>query len=409
LIAGHRQAYAGHRNMIERVAGPAETIGESDMAKGGESSQETRRIRYAVVGLGHISQVAILPAFQHAENSELVALVSDDEKKRQELKQQHGIAKTFTYTEYDECLSSGVDAVYIAVPNHLHKEYAVRAARAGVNVLCEKPMAANEAECREMLEAAEQAGVKLMVAYRLHFEKGNLEAIKIASSGKIGEARYFTSEFSQQVAEGNIRVNYPPEQGGGPVFDMGVYCINAARYLFDDEPVEVLAAAESREQERFSKSEEMTSFILRFPHNRLASITCSFGAADISRYTLVGDEGTLTADPAYEYAGAIKHQLVIGEKKRQRTFAKRDQFAAELVYFSDCILRDKEPEPSGLEGLADVRIVNAIYESARSGKSVRIEPIAAKARPSLAQEIHRPPINKPPKPVDAASPEGEAA
>jgi predicted dehydrogenase len=192
LIAGHRQAYAGHRNMIERVAGPAETIGESEMAKEGENSKETRRIRYAVVGLGHISQVAILPAFQHAENSELVALVSDDEKKRQELKQQHGIAKTFTYTEYDECLSSGVDAVYIAVPNHLHKEYAVRAARAGVNVLCEKPMAANEAECREMLEAAEQAGVKLMVAYRLHFEKGNLEAIKIARSGKIGDARYFT-------------------------------------------------------------------------------------------------------------------------------------------------------------------------------------------------------------------------
>ena len=115
------------------------------MAKVGENSKETRRIRYAVVGLGHISQVAILPAFQHAENSELVALVSDDEKKRQELKQQHGIEKTFTYTDYDQCLSSGVDAVYIAVPNHLHKEYAVRAARAGVNVLCEKPMAVNEA------------------------------------------------------------------------------------------------------------------------------------------------------------------------------------------------------------------------------------------------------------------------
>ncbi len=379
------------------------------MAKIGKGTQDGRKIRYAVVGLGHISQVAILPAFDHAENSELVALVSDDENKRNELSTKHGVEKTFTYAEFDQCLSSGVDAVYIAVPNHLHKEYAVRAARAGVHVLCEKPMAVNEAECREMIEAAEQTRVKLMIAYRLHFEKGNLEAIKIAQSGKLGEVRYFTSEFSQQVAEGNIRVTYTPEQGGGPVFDMGVYCINAARYLFGDEPVEALAASESRPQERFSKVEEMTSIILRFPNHRLATITCSFGAADISRYTLAGDEGTLTLDPAYEYAGAIKHQLVIGDKKRQRTFAKRDQFAAELVYFSDCILRDKEPEPSGLEGLADVRIVNAIYESVRTGKPVRIEPIEAKPRPSLAQEIHRPPINTPPKPIDAASPEGEAA
>jgi predicted dehydrogenase len=375
----------------------------------GKGMQGSRKIRYAVVGLGHISQVAMLPGFHHAENSELVALVSDDEKKRNELKEKYGVEKTYTYAEFDQCLSSGVDAVYVAVPNHLHKEYSVRAARAGVHVLCEKPMAVNEAECREMIEAAEQSNVKLMIAYRLHFEKGNLEAIQVARSGKLGELRYFTSEFSQQVADGNIRVAYPPEQGGGPVFDMGVYCINAARYLFGEEPVEVLAASESRQQERFSKTEEMTSFILRFPNHRLATIICSFGAADISRSTLVGDAGTLTLDPAYEYAGAIKHQLTIGDKTRRRTFPKRDQFAGELVYFSDCILQNKEPEPSGLEGLADVRIVNAIYESVRTSKAVRIEPIESKPRPSLAQEIYRPPTMHPPKPVDAASPEGEAA
>ena len=235
------------------------------MARIGKSRQGSRKIRYAVVGLGHIAQVAMLPGFHHAENSELVALVSDDEKKRNDLKEKYGVEKTYTYAEFDQCLSSGVDAVYVAVPNHLHKEYSVRAARAGVHVLCEKPMAVNEAECREMIQAAEQSNVKLMVAYRLHFEKGNLEAINLAQSGKLGELRYFTSEFSQQVADGNIRVGYPPEQGGGPVFDMGVYCINAARYLFGEEPIEVLAASDSRSQERFSKTEEMTSFILRFP------------------------------------------------------------------------------------------------------------------------------------------------
>ena len=127
------------------------------MARTGKSRQGSRKIRYAVVGLGHISQVAMLPGFHHAENSELVALVSDDEKKRNELKEKYDVEKAYTYAEFDQCLSSGVDAVYVAVPNHLHKEYSVRAARAGVHVLCEKPMAVNEAECREMIQAAEQS------------------------------------------------------------------------------------------------------------------------------------------------------------------------------------------------------------------------------------------------------------
>ncbi len=152
----------------------------------------------------------------------------------------------------------------------------------------------------------------------------------------------------------------------------------------------------------------MTSVVMRFPEERLATFTCSFGAADVSRYTLVGTKGSLVAEPAYEYAEAIKHRVTIGEKAKTKTFPKRDQFAAELAYFSDCILQNKDPEPSGLEGLADVRIVQAIYESASAGKVVELPDLPDKKRPTKRQEIHRPAHEKP-KTVRTKSPSGEAA
>lgn len=365
-----------------------------------------RKIRYAAVGLGHIAQVAVLPAFANATNSELITIVSSDETKRKRLTKKYRLDRAYSYEEYDQALSQ-VDAVYLAVPNHLHREYAVRAAEARVHVLCEKPMAVTEEECQRMIDAAEQNNVKLMIAYRLHFEAGNLEAIQIGESGKLGDLRIFTSEFAQQVAEDNVRATESSEKGGGPLYDMGVYCINAARYLLRSEPTEVFAAKASIGEKRFRKSEEMTSAVMRFPGERLASFTCSFGAADVSRYSLIGTKGLLTADPAYEYAMAIKHETIIG-KPKTKTFPERDQFAAEISYFSDCILNNKEPEPSGLEGLADVRIVQAIYESAQSGKIIRLPELPAKKRPTVNQEIRRPAHEKP-RTVRAKSPSGEAA
>jgi glucose-fructose oxidoreductase len=353
-----------------------------------------RKVRYAVVGLGHIAQVAVLPAFRNAENSELFALVSGDSQKLDELGKKYRLDHIYSYEDYSRALSN-VDAVYLALPNHMHREYAVRAAAAGVHVLCEKPMAVTAQDCQAMMEAARQNHAKLMIAYRLHFEAGNLEAIQMAKRGKLGDVRFFTSDFSQQVADGNVRVSEPVARGGGPVYDMGIYCINAARYLFGAEPTEVLAVSGTNGDERFHNVEEMTSVVMRFPQERLATFTCSFGAADISSYALVGTKGVLRSDPAYEYAMGIKQQVTIGEKKKTKTFPKRDQFAAQLVYFSDCILKDKEPEPSGLEGLADVRIVEAIYESARTKKAVRLPELPGKKMAILGQEIHRPAHGKP--------------
>jgi glucose-fructose oxidoreductase len=358
-----------------------------------------RQIRYAVVGLGHIAQVAVLPAFANARrNSRLAALVSTDAVKLQQLSQKYGLQRTFTYEEYETCLKS-VDAVYIALPNHLHCDYAVRAARAGVHVLVEKPMAVTEEECERMIHAAREAGVKLMVAYRLHFERANLEAGEIARSGRIGEPRLFNSTFCTPVVPGNIRARR--ETGGGVLYDIGIYCINAARSLFRDEPVEVRALTSGR----LDEVEESAAAVLRFPNDRLAAFTASFGTEKVSEYRLAGTKGDLAVEPAYEYARPLKHRLTLEGETRERRFAKRDQFAPELLYFSDCILQNGTPEPGGDEGLADVRVIRALYRSAENGQPVALEPFAKRARPSLEQEIRRPPVEKP-EVIHAAAPSG---
>lgn len=373
-------------------------------------NQETtshRQIRYAVVGLGHLAQSAILPAFKSAANSRLVALVSGDPKKQKKLAAKYKIDRVYAYDQYDQCLADGVDAVYLVLPNHLHKEYAVRAAQAGVHVLCEKPMAVSSQDCEAMIRTAADHHVKLMIAYRLHFEESNLDAVHAAEQGTLGDVRIFTSEFTQQVAESNIR-NNPISEGGGPLYDMGVYCINAARYLLRAEPEVVFAVAASNGEPRFRESGEMVSAVMRFPAERLGSFTCSFGSADMSRYSLIGTKGTLTADPAFDYAVPLKQHLTIDGKRNSRKYPKRDQFAPELIYFSDCILNDKEPEPSGLEGLADVRIIEAIYESVRTEKPVKVPALPQKRQPELEQRIVRP-GHAEPELVHAKPPSGEAA
>ncbi|WP_404786621.1 Gfo/Idh/MocA family oxidoreductase [Altericista sp. CCNU0014] len=372
------------------------------------SSNPQRKIRYAVVGLGWFAQSAALPAFAHAENSELIALVSDDPAKLAEISQKYSsVQRTFSYAEYDDCLNSGlIDAVYIALPNHLHCEYTVRAANAKVHVLCEKPMAVTEDECQQTIEACDRNGVKLMIAYRLHFEEANLQAVEIVKSGQIGEPRIFNSIFTQQVEESNIRVD--KGVGGGTLDDIGIYCINAARYLFQEEPIEVFATTASKNEPRFSKVAEMTSAILRFPNERLASFVVSFGAEKVSSYQVIGTKGDLRVEPAYAGSGEIKHYLTVNGDTQERSFGGRDQLAAEFVYFSDCILQDRQPEPSGQEGSIDVRIIQALYKSIETGRFVQLQPMQRDRRPDLSQSIDRPPLEQEPEMVRAAGPSGKS-
>ncbi len=351
-------------------------------------------VRYAVVGLGHIAQVAVLPAFQHARNSELAALISGDATKRKKLSEKYRVP-SFDYDDYEEALqSAGVEAVYIALPNWQHREFTERAARVGVHVLCEKPMAPTVADCRAMIRATERAGVHLMIAYRLHFARSHIEAIELGRSGQLGELRYFSSTFGMQVRDDNIRTE--DTEAGGPLFDLGVYCINAARYLFRDEPEEVIAfTAKPRRDQRFDKVEEMTGALLRFPGDRLAQFVSSFNSADVAAVELVGTKGSLRMERAYEYVGEVCWNLRVGEKATRRTFPPSDQFAPELIHFAECIRTGKRPEPDGYEGLADVQIICSIFKAARSRRAVRIAPIEPQKPIRQDQAVRRPAVKKP--------------
>jgi len=353
-----------------------------------------RKIRYGVMGLGNIAQVAVLPAFAHAkENSELVALISSEEEKRRSLAERYSIKITGSYEELDQILASGeIDALYVATPNTEHRRALERAARARVHVLCEKPLAATVADCRSMLQTAADAKIKLMTAYRLHFEQANLRAIERLRRGEIGDPRIFSSLFSQQVREGDIRTR--ADLGGGALFDLGVYCVNAARYLFQDEPIEATAVQVEGEKPRFSGTDALTSVILRFPEGRVAQFTACQSAASVSEFRVVGTTGDLLLEDAYGYHEPSEESLTVDGETKATTTPQHDQFAAELVYFSKCILEDLEPEPSGEEGFADVQIMESIVQAAALGRRVALTPIAKTQRPNESLEMRKPPVGK---------------
>ena len=255
----------------------------------------------------------MLPAFAHArKNSRLVAIVSDDAQKRRTLARRYKLEHACSYDDFEECLEH-VDAVYIALPNSLHSAFTVRAANAGVHVLCEKPMAVTADECDVMIEACRRNRVKLMIAYRLHFEEANLDAVELVRAGRIGEPKYFASSFSMRVRPGDVRLK--PELGGGTLYDIGVYCINAARYIFRSEPEEVVAVSQNGGGSSGSNGvDETTAALLRFSKGRVASFITSFNAADVAEYRVVGTKGQLHVDPAYEYAEGLAYST---ESERQ--------------------------------------------------------------------------------------------
>lgn len=369
--------------------------------RGNGSAQD--KVRFAVIGQGYFAQSAILPAFDNAPNCELRAIFSDDPQKLRALKRKYGVESALGYEQYDEYLRSGaVDAVYIAVPNDRHCDYTIRAAKARVHVLCEKPLAVESHEAERMISACADHGSKLMVAYRLHFEAANLKAVEEIASGRLGEPRFLSSTFSMQVKEENIRTSRV--RGGGPLHDIGIYCINAARYLFRAEPTDVIAiSATRRDDPRFAEIDEQVSAILHFPEERLAQFTCGFGAYDHSAFTVIGTKGRIRLDPAYDMADLAVETQIQGSKPKRRVVKKRDQVAPELIEFANCIREGREPEPSGSEGLADLRVIEAIQRSIETRTRVTVDAVQRDQRPAMRQ-VRQVPAHGMPRLVNAEPP-----
>jgi predicted dehydrogenase len=357
-----------------------------------------------VVGLGDIAQAAMMPGIAHTGNSELVALVTGDPEKARRLADMYGVAHTYRYEQFDGLLASGtIDAVYIATPNWRHAEFAVPALKAGIHVLCEKPLEVSADKCRAIIAAAEASGAKLMTAYRLHFEPATLDAIARIRAGELGELISFTSVFAQMVDPANHRVDHGI--AAGPLFDMGPYPINAARYLFGAEPIEVVSATAIRHADAgLGDLDDTFAVTLRFPGDRLAQFTVSYHGNSVGNLTIAGTKGSITLDPAFDYGSGLEQFRRLGEDKDHETFKATDQFGGEMKYFSECILEDRAPEPDGEEGLADLRVIEGIVRALETKGPVQLEPFTRTRRIDPAQVQTLRPAKAPAQEVNASSP-----
>jgi len=332
------------------------------------------KVRYAIVGVGDIAQEDMMPGVDHTGNSQITALVTSDSQKVQELGKKYDVVATFTYEQFDQALQSGTfDAIYLATPNWRHAEFILPALAAGIHVLTEKPLEVSTEKCQEILAAEKSSSAKLMVAYRLHFEPATLDTIDKVRSGDLGDVHLFASSFAQPLDP----VNHRARSGklAGPVLDMGPYPVNAARYIFGDEPIEVVSAAGAKHpasgfDQDFADTVAVT---LRFPGERLAQFNLSYYGNPTNSFIAVGEKGSVMLDPAYMFGRGLEQTVSIGEKKSKESFKNTDHFGGELKYFSDCILNDLDPEPDGDEGFADVRALEAIMEALETGQSVKLE------------------------------------
>jgi predicted dehydrogenase len=360
-----------------------------------------KKIRYGFVALGDIAQEAMLPAVEHTGNSTIAALVTDDPVKAGRLAERYSVQHTYSYEQFPEMLASGnIDAIYVATPNWRHAEFVLPALAAGIHVLVEKPLEIDTARCQQILDAQRASKAKLMVAYRLHFEPATVAAIERVRNGELGQAHLFTSTFAQMVDPANHRAK---TEAAGPVLDMGPYPVNAVRNLFSVEPTEVFAFGSRHANSGLGDFDDTVTVTLRFPEGQLAQFVVSYYGNAIDAYTVLGTKGSLQVRPGYTYGKSLEHYLTIGEKKDNITYKSTDHFGGEMKYFSDCILHEIDPEPDAEEGLADVRVLEAIQRSLKTGEVQTLPPFARSKRIDPDQVVRLGAL-KPPEPVHASSP-----
>lgn len=343
----------------------------------GASAQE-RKVGFAIVGLGAYGLGVIIPQFANCRYSRLVAVVSGDPAKARTVAARYGLPERsiYTYDTFDRIRDNPeVDVVYVVLPNAMHAEYTVRAAKAGKHVLCEKPMAVSAAECEMMIAACKAAGRKLMIGYRCHFEPFNLDAMRLARSGAAGRPRYVVSEHGFVQRDPSKWRLKKALSGGGSLMDMGVYSLQAARYMTGEEPTAVTARESTdRRDPRFREVEDIIQWTLDFPSGAIGQCMSMY-SANQNHILLMGDQGRIELEPATRYDG---NRMWTGKDGREEEITApppgpgKTQFAGQLDHMAQCVLTGSEPIVSGEEGLRDLRIIEAIYRSARDGRTVRL-------------------------------------
>jgi predicted dehydrogenase len=340
-----------------------------------------KKIGFAVVGLGAIARGAVLPAFARAKNAKLIAVVSRDRNEAAAVARKFHASAYYTGEEFSKCLANPeISAVYIATPPGAHASYAVRAAAAGKHVLSEKPLAANVEQAAQMVEACRRNSVLLMTAYRKFFEPSCIYLKKLIHSGELGRIDVIHTAFSELFTPG-VSLAWlvdPKMAGGGPLMDLGIYCVNTTRWLVKEDPLEVTAQTWTSDAATFRDVEESISFRLRFPSGLIVQGSSSYGAVLSSFVFVQGSKGWASLAPAYDFSEERRLTAKIGKKRWiERRFAVCDEFAPELDAFAAAIRANRPVEGDGVQGLRDMIILDAIYNSARNGRSVGIDYSAA--------------------------------
>jgi predicted dehydrogenase len=330
------------------------------------------KVGFALCGLGSLSTHQLAPALQNTKHCRLAGIVTGTPAKAERWKTQYGIpeANVYNYETMNRLADNpDIDVVYVVTPNGLHAEHTIKAAQAGKHVLCEKPMEVSAEKCQQMIDAAKAANRLLAVGYRCRFEPHHQECIRLARDNAFGNLRIVESCF-------DITLRPDPAQwrlkhdlaGGGSLMDVGIYALQATRYLTGEEPVSVSAMESNTDAMRFKEVEESVTWISRFPGGAMAYCSASYSTGVKSRLSGIGEKGWFELEPAFLYGG-IRGRRSDGQ---EITFPDIDQFAAEMDDFAQCILRRQPTRVPGEEGLRDVKIMMAIYESIRSGRTVTL-------------------------------------
>jgi len=334
---------------------------------GRSASASHKPVGYAAIGLGTISDI-FMRACANSQTAKITALVTGHpDTKGVKYAAMYGIPTTsiYTYESFDRIRDNqDVDAVYVGLPNSMHCEYTVRAAGAGKHVLCEKPMAISSAECRKMIDACRQAKVKLMIAYRVHYDPTWKQAIQIIESGGIGVLESFQGGFCNQTQAGGWRLDRKLA-GGGALMDLGIYPLNAIRHITGEEPKTFTAVLSTRDQGgRFTQMEQGMEWTMKFPSGIIASCGCSYGERAPSFLNINGETGYLVMEPAFSYDGLHLQGNVNAQAINEPGTGKVPfQFTIEAEHFADCIRNDQQPECPGEEGLKDLLAIEAIYNA----------------------------------------------
>jgi predicted dehydrogenase len=334
-----------------------------------------RPVGWAVVGIGGLTLGQILPGFAQCKRSKLVALVSGSPDKARKTAERYGLPETaiYDYKNYDRIKDNpAIEAVYIVLPNGMHAEYTLRGAQAGKHILCEKPMANTAREAEQMIAACQKATVKLMIAYRCRYEPYNIAAIAACRDPRFGKIRAVISDHGFNIGDPKQWRLNRKLAGGGSLMDIGIYSLNAARYLTGENPISVTAQEYTdRADPRFKEVEDLLHFTLKFPSGALANCTSSYGYSGANRYRVIGERGFVDMEPATSYGG-LKLRYRMEGRSEEPTFERQSHFALEMDHFSQCIRENKTPLTPGEEGLADMRVIEAIYKAAKTGKTVRV-------------------------------------